>query len=141
MSQHTPNELTTIFKRDRELITHLKGNDAHFARLAEEYHEVNRQVHRIEAETEAASDERFETLKSIVTSALDQELTSGMPKLEFFRQHLPMSGEIRVFLRIDQQANAKLEAVKSRMAESLSDPCSVREAVLYCAFATANFAD
>lgn len=72
MSQHTPNELTEIFKRDRDLITQLKGEDAHFARLAEEYHEVNREVHRIEAETEAASDERFETLKKQRLSLLDQ---------------------------------------------------------------------
>jgi len=72
MSQHTPNELTEIFKRDRDLVTQLKGEDAHFARLAEEYHEVNREVHRIEAETEAASDERFETLKKQRLSLLDQ---------------------------------------------------------------------
>ena len=72
MSQHTPNELTEIFKRDRDLITKLKGEDAHFSRLAEEYHEVNREVHRIEAETEAASDERFETLKKQRLSLLDQ---------------------------------------------------------------------
>ncbi|WP_298307268.1 DUF465 domain-containing protein [uncultured Erythrobacter sp.] len=72
MSQHTPNALTAIFKRDRELITHLKGSDGHFARLADEYHEVNRQMHRTEAETEAASDERFETLKKQRLSLLDQ---------------------------------------------------------------------
>ncbi|KEO88732.1 hypothetical protein EH31_14925 [Erythrobacter longus] len=72
MSQHTPNELTEIFKRDRDLVTQLKGTDGHFARLADEYHEVNRQVHRIEAEAEAASDERFETLKKQRLSLLDQ---------------------------------------------------------------------
>lgn len=72
MSQHTPNELTTIFKRDRDLITQLKGSDAHFARLADEYHEVNRQVHRIEAETEAASDERTEDLKKQRLHLLDE---------------------------------------------------------------------
>ena len=52
MSQHTPNELTKIFARDRKIITRLKDKDAHYARLAEEYHDVNREVHRIEAETE-----------------------------------------------------------------------------------------
>ena len=72
MSQHTPNELTTVFKRDRELITRRKQEDGHFARLADEYHEVNRQVHRIEAETEAASDERTETLKKQRLHLLDQ---------------------------------------------------------------------
>ena len=72
MSQHTPNELTEIFKRDRDLITRLKGTDGHFARLADEYHEVNRQVHRIEAETEAASDERTEALKKQRLGLLDE---------------------------------------------------------------------
>ncbi|WFL78360.1 DUF465 domain-containing protein [Altererythrobacter arenosus] len=72
MSQHTPNELTQIFKRDRDLLTRLKQDDAHYARLADEYHEVNREVHRIEAETEAASDERTETLKKKRLALLDE---------------------------------------------------------------------
>lgn len=72
MSQHTPNELTEVFKRDRDLITRLKADDAHFARLADEYHEVNREVHRIEAETEAASDERAEALKRQRLGLLDE---------------------------------------------------------------------
>ena len=71
MSQHTPNELTEIFRRDRELLTQLKQNDAHYARLADEYHEVNRQVHRIEAEAEAASDDRLEALKKRRLALLD----------------------------------------------------------------------
>ncbi|WP_271079358.1 YdcH family protein [Aurantiacibacter sp. MUD61] len=75
MSQHTPNELTTIFKRDRDLVTRLKTEDGHFARLAEDYHAVNREVHRIEAETEAASDERAESLKKQRLKLLD-ELTA-----------------------------------------------------------------
>ena len=75
MSQHTPNELTTIFKRDRDLITQLKMNDAHYARLADEYHEVNREVHRIECETEAASDERTEQLKRQRLALLDERVT------------------------------------------------------------------
>ena len=78
MSQHTPNELTEIFKRDRELITRLK-EDAHFARLADEYHEVNRQVHRIESETEAASDERTEALKKTRLAKLD-DITAMVTK-------------------------------------------------------------
>lgn len=79
MSQHTPNELTAIFKRDRDLLTKLKAGNAHYARLADEYHEVNREVHRIEAETEAASDERFETLKKQRLALLD-EITAIVTK-------------------------------------------------------------
>lgn len=72
MSQHTPNELTEIFKRDRDLITRLKRENAHFGRLSRHYHTVNREVHRIEAETEAASDERYETLKKQRLALLDE---------------------------------------------------------------------
>ena len=79
MSQHTPHELTKIFVRDRALITKLKREDAHYARLADEYHEVNREVHRIEAEAEAASDERTETLKKKRLALLD-EITAIVTK-------------------------------------------------------------
>ncbi len=79
MSQHTPHELTTIFARDRDLVSQLKQNDPHYARLAEEYHEVNRQVHRIESETEAASDERIEELKRKRLGLLD-EITAIVTK-------------------------------------------------------------
>jgi uncharacterized protein YdcH (DUF465 family) len=72
MSQHTPHELTNIFKRDRELVSRLKQEDAHYARLADEYHAVNREVHRIEAEAEAASDERTEALKKQRLALLDE---------------------------------------------------------------------
>ncbi len=72
MSQHTPNELTKIFARDRELVTRLKQDNAHYARLADEYHEVNREVHRIEVETEAASDARFDALKRKRLALLDE---------------------------------------------------------------------
>ena len=40
MSQHTPNALTAIFKRHRELSTRLKREDAHCAWLAEDYHAI-----------------------------------------------------------------------------------------------------
>ncbi len=79
MSQHTPHELTNVFARDRELISRLKQEDAHYARLADEYHEVNRQVHRIEAETEAASDDRTEALKKQRLGLLD-EITAIVDK-------------------------------------------------------------
>ena len=72
MSQHTPNELTEIFRRDRDLLTRLKAADAHYARLADQYHDVNREVHRIESEVEAASDERTEALKKQRLALLDE---------------------------------------------------------------------
>ena len=45
---HTPHELHEEFPEHAEAISRLKQSDAHFARLAEEYHEINRAVHRAE---------------------------------------------------------------------------------------------
>lgn len=72
MSQHTPNELTEIFKRDSDLVSQLKQTDAHYARLADEYHAVNRAVHRHESETETLSDEHVEALKKQRLGLLDK---------------------------------------------------------------------
>lgn len=60
---HTPHELAEIFPDDVELIHELKLKNAHFAKLAEKHHEVNRAVHRIETEAEPASDAHAEELK------------------------------------------------------------------------------
>lgn len=45
---HTPHELTADFPEKAEKISALKQSDAHFAKLAEEYHDLNRAVHRAE---------------------------------------------------------------------------------------------
>jgi uncharacterized protein YdcH (DUF465 family) len=60
---HTPHELADAFPQDAAVLHQLKLEDAHFAKLADTYHELNREIHRIESEVEAASDERAETLK------------------------------------------------------------------------------
>lgn len=53
---HVPHELHDEFPAEAELIHKLKLENAHFANLATQYHEVNRQIHRIETEVEPASD-------------------------------------------------------------------------------------
>ena len=45
---HTPHELAQDFPEYAEKISSLKQSDAHFARLAAEYHEVNGVIHRAE---------------------------------------------------------------------------------------------
>ena len=49
---HTPHELQEDFPEYAERIGALKEENAHFARLAEEYHEVNRAVYRAETNLE-----------------------------------------------------------------------------------------
>ncbi len=53
---HTPHELQEEFPEHAEKIIALKASDAHFARLADEYHEVNRVVHRAETNVEPMED-------------------------------------------------------------------------------------
>ncbi|TDK41059.1 YdcH family protein [Antarcticimicrobium luteum] len=49
---HTPHELAEEFPEQAAMISELKQSDAHFAKLADEYHEINRAVHRAETNVE-----------------------------------------------------------------------------------------
>lgn len=72
MSAHTPHELADTFPADAAMLRRLKQEDAHFARLAERHHMVNRAIHRIECEAEAAGEERLEALKKERLHLLDE---------------------------------------------------------------------
>lgn len=69
---HVPFELDTIFAGYKSLLADLKVQDTHFARLIETYHTVNRAIHRIETNVEAASDAHLEDLKKQRLAMLDE---------------------------------------------------------------------
>jgi uncharacterized protein YdcH (DUF465 family) len=52
---HTPHELRDEFPEFEARIHALKESDGHFRKLADEYHAVNREVHRIEIGVEHLS--------------------------------------------------------------------------------------
>lgn len=56
----------------RDQIHELKTSNAHFARLFDEYHEVDHEVHRIESGVENTSDEYLEERKKIRLSLKDE---------------------------------------------------------------------
>ena len=60
---NTPHELAEEFPQHLDRMHEMKLSDAHFARLFEEYHEVNRAVHRAETRVEALSDEHEAELR------------------------------------------------------------------------------
>ena len=62
---HVAHELTEEFPAEAAKIHALKASDAHFARLVDEYHEVNRAVHRAET--------RVDTIDSSAEAALRQK--------------------------------------------------------------------
>ncbi|MEO0930904.1 MAG: YdcH family protein [Pseudomonadota bacterium] len=53
---HTPHELMEEFPDKTDAMHRLKGGDAHFARMFDDYHTVNRAIHRAETNIEPTDD-------------------------------------------------------------------------------------
>lgn len=60
---HVPHELHEEFPDAADALHALKTTNAHFTRLADDYHAVNREIHRVETQVAPASDEALEELK------------------------------------------------------------------------------
>lgn len=71
-NRNTPNELDEMFPAHKAVIHALKVSDHHFARLAEQYHELNRAVHRMETNVEPVSDETMEIERKKRLKVLDE---------------------------------------------------------------------
>lgn len=69
---HTPHDLHSEFPDATDALHMLKTGNEHFGKIAAQYHDVNREIHRIDSGIEAASDERTEELKKERLSILDQ---------------------------------------------------------------------
>ena len=57
------HDLVHEFPEYRDAIHELKTTNNHFARLFDEYHEVDHEIHRIEADIETTSDDYLEEKK------------------------------------------------------------------------------
>ncbi|MDT8345119.1 MAG: YdcH family protein [Thermohalobaculum sp.] len=69
---HTPHELSKAFPQDGETIRALKLRDPHFARLADDYHRLNREIHRAETDLEPVADFTLEAMKKERLRLLDE---------------------------------------------------------------------
>jgi len=69
---HTPHELAADFPEYLDQLHSLKLSDAHFAKLTERYHDVNRAVHRAETNVEPTSDERLVNMRKRRMTLKDQ---------------------------------------------------------------------
>jgi len=54
---HTPHELAEEFPNQLEALHSLKQDDAHFAKLCDSYHEVNRAIRRAETQIDPVAEE------------------------------------------------------------------------------------
>ncbi|MFT5594001.1 MAG: hypothetical protein ACI8SR_002388 [Oceanicoccus sp.] len=57
------HSLANEFPEHKERIHDLKASDMHFLRLFNEYHDVDKDIHRFESGAQVTSDEHLETLK------------------------------------------------------------------------------
>ena len=69
---HTPHELAEEFPQHVERIHALKESDAHFAKLSDCYHALNREIHRGESNIEPMDDMHLEELKKERLALLDE---------------------------------------------------------------------
>jgi len=69
---HVSHDLHAEFPADSDILHELKISDGHFRTVSDRYHEINKKIHRIESEVEAASDERSEDLKKQRLLILDE---------------------------------------------------------------------
>lgn len=69
---HTPHELSEEFPEYADKMSALKTENAHFAKLAEEYHELNRAVHRAETNVEPVGQFAEEELRKKRAALKDQ---------------------------------------------------------------------
>ncbi|WP_221800132.1 YdcH family protein [Oceanobacter mangrovi] len=67
-----PHDLHHDFPEFNDQISELKVNDRHFAKLMEEYNLIDKEVHLIEEQKQAGSDEVLEQLKLNRISLKDQ---------------------------------------------------------------------
>lgn len=75
------HDLHHEFPEFEQEIRTLKMDNAHFARLFKEYHEVDQEVHRIEVGVESTSDAYLEE-KKLARLHLKDEMFSMLKKLQ-----------------------------------------------------------
>ena len=68
------HDLIHEFPEHRETIHQLKISNNHFARLFEQYHEVDHEIHRIETGVETPSDDYLEERKKLRLHLKDELL-------------------------------------------------------------------
>ncbi len=62
---HTPHELSEEFPGKEDILHTLRAGDAHAARLMDEYHEVNRILHRAETNVEPVAEAEETRLRRV----------------------------------------------------------------------------
>jgi uncharacterized protein YdcH (DUF465 family) len=60
---HTPHELSEEFPEHVDAMHRLKMDNAHFGKLFDSYHDINREIHRAEVNIQPVDDFRMEDMR------------------------------------------------------------------------------
>jgi hypothetical protein len=82
--------------------------------------------------------EKFQRLKDVIIEAMNTMTVPSGSLPETFMQQLPIDGNVRMYLRLNKQQNATLDALRNDLCARLGDHCGVRETVVFCAMAVAD---
>jgi uncharacterized protein len=69
---HVPHELHEEFPEFADKIHEMKTGNAHFSKLFDDYHEINRAVHRAETDVEPTDDMHMEEMRKQRLALKDQ---------------------------------------------------------------------
>ncbi|MEM6438819.1 MAG: DUF465 domain-containing protein [Pseudomonadota bacterium] len=69
---HVPHELAEMLPEHVEAMHAKKGHDAHFDKLAEAYHTLNRDIHRAETDVEPTDDFHMQEMRRKRLALLDE---------------------------------------------------------------------
>jgi uncharacterized protein YdcH (DUF465 family) len=69
---HVPHELPESFPDKNDAMHELRANDAHFTNISDQYHTLNREIHRAETNIEPVSDIHLEDMKKRRLALLDE---------------------------------------------------------------------
>ncbi|SIS99764.1 hypothetical protein SAMN05421759_10948 [Roseivivax lentus] len=77
---HVPHQLAEDFPEHKARIAELRQSDAHFARLVEQYSEVNAEIHRMETDV-TPTDDATQTQKRRTRAALKDEIYAALTRV------------------------------------------------------------
>ncbi|MCA8880164.1 MAG: DUF465 domain-containing protein [Rhodobacteraceae bacterium] len=69
---HVPHELSEEFPNEADRLHELRQSDSRAARLMDEYHEVNRALHRAESNVEPVAEAEEQRLRRVRMSLKDE---------------------------------------------------------------------
>lgn len=76
---NTPHELAEEFPQHVQKMHELRTSDAHFVKLADDYHAVNGDIHRAETDVEPTSDDHMNEMRK-KRLALKDEISAYLNK-------------------------------------------------------------